>query len=179
MTLEQMRKDLSATTDMRPSPSLSQTLNWLKVTIPLSTPEYAVLYSNIGPSHTTQRAVPVSFESCTVVFDNIGLSRQDKPPYLSAKYTTRYTIPLGGLDQGQVAKFKEKDDLSYKGAAWIVFLHSKSQVILSEMQDGRLNTTKSESVNDAVLTFGDEALAKRVQEAFNHAAELCRGKEPF
>jgi Trypsin-like peptidase domain len=179
MTLEQIRKDLNATTDMRPSPSLRQTLDWLKVTIPVSTPEYAVSYSNIGPSHTTVRTVPASFESCTVVFDQSGLTRQDNPPYLRVKYTTRYTIPLGALDQGRVFNFKQKDDLSYKGTAWFVSLHSKSQIILSETQEDFLNTTKTESVNDASLIFGDEALARRVQEAFNHAAELCRGKEPF
>jgi len=29
------------------------------------------------------------------------------------------------------------------------------------------------------LKFNDEALANRVSAAFLHAAELCRGKEPF
>ncbi len=31
----------------------------------------------------------------------------------------------------------------------------------------------------AVIIFADELLAKRVKNAFDHAAELCRKKEPF
>lgn len=45
-----------------------------------------------------------------------------------------------------------------------------------------------ESVNDkreskssyvAILIFYEEEIAQRVSTAFKHAAELCRGKEPF
>ncbi len=62
---------------------------------------------------------------------------------------------------------------------WNVYLNTASKVILSETHEDLNNSTKSESVNFAFLGFYEESIANRVLEAFKHAAELCRGKEPF
>lgn len=43
-----------------------------------------------------------------------------------------------------------------------------------------MNPPKSERVDELVLFFAEEAIAKRVYEAFLHAASLCEDmKEPF
>ena len=62
---------------------------------------------------------------------------------------------------------------------WEVWLLASSKVILSEEHEDLNNTTKSESQSGFCLTFYDESIAKRVLEAFKHAADLCRGKESF
>jgi hypothetical protein len=183
VSLDQMRTSLSArpTANQQSSgPSLKETLEWLKGTVPLSIYQYGVTYSNLGPSDTTVRTVPVRLEACTVVLDVISKSIPREPPLVTVTYTTRYTIPLGALDKGYAFKLnKQRDDIVYKADGWVVPLQSKSQVILSENHEDLGNTTKSESLDFFALRFNDESMAKRVQEAFNHAADLCRGKEPF
>ena len=68
----------------------------------------------------------------------------------------------------------------YKQTEWLVSLESKATVILAEEHEDLNNTTTSKTVTSASLVFNDESTAKRVQEAFNHAANLCRKqKEPF
>ena len=60
---------------------------------------------------------------------------------------------------------------------WQVVLTSIGRVILTELHG---ESGKGAEVTDlATMGFKDEAMAKRVLEAFNHAADLCRGKEPF
>ena len=98
---------------------------------------------------------------------------------------TRFTIPLGALEKALASKWEQSNDPSYsdiyyKGHPWFVSLHTKSKVILSEEHDDFLvKTTRSASVQDTFLPFDDELIARRVQAAFNHAADLFRGKEPF
>jgi hypothetical protein len=62
---------------------------------------------------------------------------------------------------------------------WDVYLDAISNAVLWETHEDLKNTTKSESVKFAVLSFYDESIANRVLEAFLHGAVLCRGKEPF
>jgi hypothetical protein len=180
VTLDQMRRGLTVTADQRSTgPSLKETLDWLKATIPLSIYQYTVAVSIQGPADTTTRTVPVSFESCNVAFDHIGTSVLKRYADLQVRSTTRYTVPLGALDKGRASKWTSTSDLSYTVDPWSVSLHSKSKVILSEAHDDLTNTTRSETVSQVFLNFNDESIAKRVQEAFNHSADLCRGKEPF
>jgi hypothetical protein len=62
---------------------------------------------------------------------------------------------------------------------WAGVLYTTSKVILLEKHDGERNTNEIESLDFAGLIFYEESIAKRVLEAFKHAADLCRGKEPF
>jgi hypothetical protein len=182
ISLAQMRTNLiaSSTSNQESNgPSLKETLDWLKATVPLSTYQFGLSYSNLGPSDTTVRTVPIRFESCSVVLDIIFKSIPREPPRITVTDTTRYTIPLGALDEGYVFKVnKQFRDIINKAESWAVPLQSKSQVILSESHEDLGNTTKSESVDSVALRFNDESMATRVLEAFKHAT-LCRGKEPF
>ena len=62
---------------------------------------------------------------------------------------------------------------------WTVDLNLTSKVVLNETHEDLNNTTKSEGQKWAFIIFYDESVAKRVLEAFKHAADLCRMKEPF
>jgi hypothetical protein len=66
-----------------------------------------------------------------------------------------------------------------KFEGWTVGLKSKSKLITGDESDDLLSTQKTEAVDLVTITFNDEAIARRVAEAFRHAADLCRGKEPF
>jgi hypothetical protein len=179
ITLDQMRRDLTVTADQRSTgPSLKETLDWLKATIPLSIYQYTVAVSIQGPADTTTRTVPVSFESCTVALDHIGTSVLKNYSYREVNFRSRYTIPLGALEMEQVTKWEQSSDLVLKGAPWVVSLHARSKVILCEEHQESGNT-RSQGTDYVPLYFNDGSIAKRVQEAFNHAAELCRGREPF
>ncbi len=176
-TLNQMRRDLTADQPNKGA-SLKETLDWLKATIPLATTEFSAAYSSRGPTETTSRTVPVSFASCTVALDQISTDRLKQYSDLRVVDTTRYSIPLGALDSAGHFKWKPPSDLSYKGETWVVSLHSTSKVILSEAHDGLADRTKNENLSDVFLTFNDETVAERVQDAFSHATELCRGSAP-
>ena len=125
---------------------------------------------------STTRTIPRSFESCTIVFDRIGVIVYEKFPDVPKVSTERYTIPLGAVTKVEVIKnvLKEK----YFDSWWLQ-LDAPSNVILLETQGFILPPDSTESVSHADIVFFEEAIAKRVQEAFTHAADLCRGKEPF
>lgn len=93
--------------------------------------------------------------------------------------TTRYTVPLGAIDNGVVSKWgiaNNKIGRSYNGDLWWLQLKSKTNVILS---DPLSNAAGTKAVDSAPFWFSDKTTALRVSDAFKHAAELCRGKEPF
>jgi hypothetical protein len=58
-------------------------------------------------------------------------------------------------------------------------LTTNSGDILIETHESLNKTTEGKATSFAVLVFFEESIAKRVSGAFKHAAELCRGKEPF
>jgi hypothetical protein len=60
-------------------------------------------------------------------------------------------------------------------------LETASSVILSENRQSwdLNNSTKSESTKLFIIGFSDQSIAERVLEAFRHAADLYKGKEPF
>lgn len=180
------------------SPSLKETLDWLKEKIPLAVMHYVVdmrktLGTNMGNSKDISiKTVPVKFESCTVVFDYSEATTWEKYPKNPITTTTRYTIPLGELSGVEVLKVGIFIGLSDKCLAsdqncyesknldvWTVWLKAKSAVILEETHEDLRNTNKSESTKRAWIGFSDESLARRVGDAFTHASELCKGKEPF
>lgn len=205
MSLEQMRQSLVGDTSVAQQnigPSLKETLDWLKEKIPLAANHYTFdltkgLFNvkELGRTKdVTLRTVPIRFESCTVSFELIETWKWGNYPDFPEVHTSRQTIPLGALTGGVV----KKDSISVKASnplldkeeqidLWTVFLDATSKVILHESDDVMLhesrevrkNTTESASKNYAGLTFYDESVARRVLEAFKHAADLCRGKEAF
>jgi hypothetical protein len=191
LSLEQMRTNLnvrSTAETQDDGPSLKATLDWLKEKLPLAASHYAVFIGLNAPSDYTVRTVPIRFESCTVIFDSISVELPKEYPHLTLTGTTRYTIPLGEINEELVLDMKKDPTLWSKSESWVVSLSSKSHVILSEELNeerddrpgpNRENTRKNESVDSVYLDFSDESTAKRISEAFKHAAELCRGKEPF
>jgi len=190
MSLELMRKGLS--TKLMPDrqsggPSLKETLDWLKEKIPLAARHYVFtlpdlfgLAERMGRTKdVTVRTVPKQFESCTVVFDSTEVEVWEKYRQHPIVSTRRYTVPLGALTEVWIMKDDLPLSTSEKLAMWLVVLETTSNVVLSEEHEDLRNTTKSESRKTAFIAFNDESTAKRVLEAFNHAANLCRGKEAF
>ncbi len=180
-------------------PSLKETLDWLKDKIPLAATHYVVqlkgtLSANMGDTKdVTTRAVPIRFDSCSVAFESSEVDIWGNFPKNPVTTTTRYTVPLGevsdittlkadiflGLSDKCIAsKYSDCKD-NPKIERWAVFLETKSGVILQETHEDLKNTTQGESSRRAFLDFSDEPLAKRVADAFTHASDLCRGKEPF
>lgn len=190
MSLEQMRKSLNAKSgsDKQSSgPSLAETLDWLKEKLPLGSNHYVLDFSDLfgaikskdATRDVTFQTVPIRFDSCTVVFDFTQTNDNHIRPPLAT--TTRTTVPLGAIAGGTVTMDDEILSRSpeKKLERWTVELDATSKVILSETHQSLDNTTKTESQSWAFIPFFDESIAKRVLDAFKHAAELCRGKELF
>jgi hypothetical protein len=182
MTLEQMRGSLSGSTSESnqtvSGPSLKETLEWLKATIPLATTQYATS-STFGPLDWSTKTLPLTFESCTIAFDVVYSTAVPKTrPELGPRATTfRWTVPLGAIT-GKVTKVDMKSLTDQTDEQWwVVRLEAASNVILREIQGPAWNSTTSEDT--ALLVFNDGSVAQRVLTAFLHAAELCRKEEPF
>jgi hypothetical protein len=194
MTLEQMRTSTSATTSTEQGdsgPSLRETLDWLKEKVPLSGAHYVMSLSgfleHMGPTKdVSYRTVPKQFESCTVVLDYTETTIWEKFKDIPVVDTTRYTVPLAEVTK--VWQFKHDVVLNNSWPrpekittfeSWVVVLDTTSNVILSEGHESLHNTTKTENIKSAHIAFHDESVANRVVEAFRHATDLCRGKQPF
>lgn len=185
-SLDQMRTSLNAVSSDKPSsPSLKETLGWLKEKLPLAS-NHHVLEFDLGGKTPAKKdvsfqTVPISFESCTVIFDFIETNDNHFGPAVAT--TTRSTVPLGSITastrRDDIILSEPKTPDSKKLETWVVDLDATSKTILWETHADLLNTRETSSQSSAFIPFFDESTAKRVQDAFNHAAELCRGKEPF
>lgn len=193
ISLEQMRTSLTTKAEEHNGgPSLRETLDWLKEKIQLAASHHVMdLTGGLLPTADTGRTkefsirtVPVRFDTCTIVYDYKEVDVFEKFRQFPEELTTRYTIPLGSLTgEGRVTKFPVPLSTSKSFDTWLIGLDAKSKVILSETEetglDGR-KTAKTESHDTLAIGFlPDESMAKRILEALKHAAELCRGKEPF
>jgi hypothetical protein len=168
-------------------PSLKETLDWLKEKLPLASNHYIVelswpiLFNGSKTKDINLRTTPIRFDSCTVIFDLTEVDTWEKFHERPITTATRYTVPLGAITGGTV----DADNVilsipdSKKLDRWIVDLSTSSKVVLDETHEDVNNTTKSQSQKWAFIIFYDESVAKRVLEAFKHAADLCRVKEPF
>jgi hypothetical protein len=156
----------------------------LKEKIPLASNHY--VSTILMPKDVTVRTTPRQFENCTDSFDFTevdfwGTNNREYP----ITTTTRQTIPLGALTGGRVAQdvialsFTPSFKIDKQVETWTLFLEATSKVIHSETYEDLHKTTTSESRKWAFLIFYEEDMAKRVLQALNHAAELCRGSEPF
>jgi hypothetical protein len=160
-------------------PSLKETLDWLKEKIPLAT-VHSVRSSEAGIAVAgTFESRVWALDSCTVAFGRIMTIRTAFTS--STQGTTRYTLPLASLigesvtpdtDFWRYGRFVNGDKYGFR-----LFLTSKSNNI-SVTYFGP-DVPPDYSTDAVYLDFRDEELAHKVGVAFLHAAELCRGKEPF
>jgi hypothetical protein len=191
MSLEQMRRSLVGTTSVVESgsgPSLKETSVWLREKIPLATAQYVRSINGTEWSITDQSTV-WSFDGCSVVFGYVVTAKPVDYADLPAQVITlRYSVPLGTLTTSSIARLENMwwnyglSGTFVKGDGWsyYLFLSSKSPDIILVHSDSTLGSpAKAESVKTLSLRFNDESIAKRVQEAFRHAADLCKNKEPF
>jgi S1-C subfamily serine protease len=201
ISLEQMRKSLNAkaaTEQSGASPSLSETLDWLKEKIPLAANHYVTVVDPQvdGPSATlalalfgkwkdvSETTIPIRFESCSVTYEVKDVTIFEKFRELPETTTTRVTVPLGAVNKVEVTKdsssIHESLSKSKNVEEWIVTLATTpSKTVLVETHETVHNTTNTESTDLTILIFYEESIAQKVSEAFKHAAELCRGREPF
>jgi hypothetical protein len=189
LSLANMRRGLAGPAPVvqeNKGPSLKETLDWLKETIPLASSHYlfATVRSKPDMGRTkdvTLKTLPTHFESCTVSFDFTEVDIFEKYRDHPIVTTTHQTVPLGAIAGGEIVKSEFPLSLtdSKKVDVWTVSLDATSRVILKNTYEEISDTAKSESLNRASLIFYEESIAKRVLEAFKHAADLCRGKEAF
>ncbi len=196
MTLDQMRQILIGTkSEVQPNdgPSLKETLEWLREKIPLGTVHFIESDNRFNDGgkdprtyfSTTFQSAVWSFDSCTVVFGysttRATVHDFGYPPSVA---TFRYTLPLGILTGGIVSPamnrlaatgiFVSGERMGYR-----LQLNGPKEISLAISVSGPTTSSDSQITDHVVLTFNDEALAQRLLQAFNHAAALCRRKEPF
>lgn len=191
MTLEQMRKSLVGATSavQQSGPSLKETLDWLKETIPLASNHYLISGGLevvlMGTADVTVRSIPTRFESCTVSYDLVERVVHGKFPDLPEVTTTRQSIPLGAFTEGSISKdhialsFTSSFKVDKTLDTWMVLLFTTPKVVLWESHENLKNTTTSEGKDYFGVMFYEESIAQRVLDAFRHAADLCRRKEAF
>jgi hypothetical protein len=182
ITLEELRKHLFRTapaTQQGGGPSLKETLDWLKEKLPIGVVQFSWL-ENGRTWNYVSRLKAWDLESCTITVGTemtTGTNQYNPPPG-----TTRYTIPLGSLIKGMIQKHNvlsapntqvvSGDSVEFR----LSFFSSGNQIV---MQVNSVSGSKAVSQDYFNLPFNDESVARRVMDAFNHAAELCRKREPF
>ena len=190
ISLEQMRRSLVGTTSAAETsggPSLKETLDWLKEKLPLGPVHYVVdPRSNNGTTYSvTDQSTVWSFDSCTVVFGTVStLTPNSQFRLVPIVSTARFTLPLGVLTGGTVGQAENPPNswapfVSGERWSYLLTLMAKELISVALLSSGPGSTSDSNTTNRVSLTFNDESLAQRVLEAFNHAAALCRKKEPF
>lgn len=207
MTFEQMRGGLAATlsgltASIISSPSLKETLDWLREQLPLAVVNL-YYYSDGRPNSVTTRALAWNLDSCVAVIDSETRSthgKNDDAGVSTFIYKTRTTMPLGKIIEGRVDTSDQSSKFSFFSKDF-VFLSGDRQVYFVELLAGAAAFTSEMSDTSTStyrfykpappaapyvflrkafnVSFSDEALAKRVLAAFLHAADLCRTKEPF
>jgi hypothetical protein len=168
------------------SASLKETLEWLRAKIPLGTVRHSYAFvlpqGKRGPTvWFTQQSKVYILDSCTAI---IGLDGTTDADGGSVTNTIRYTLPIGIVNGGFVkqgvtepsdyARFLSGDRFQY-----VLTLTATSKGILVDSYTASVRRSSSQMADQAQLLFADDSLAQRVLEAFRHAADLCRNKEPF
>ena len=168
-------------------PSLKDTLDWLKETIPLTTRQFSASMSGRSVVYIVKDKV-WSLDSCRVTLgEEVTITDRDSV----GVDVKRGNIPLGALIQVNVERHpniwefrKDVYFVSGEKFAYAVSLKTKSTDIVHET----ISTYPKLQLNNVVVTsrvdsfdigFSDESLAQRVAKAFLHAANLCRKDEPF
>jgi hypothetical protein len=168
-------------------PSLTVTLGFLREKIPLGIVHYA--HSSNSPSgalplSVTDQAAVWAFDSCTVTFGHVMTFSVVGN---LGSITTRYTVPLGVLTASSVERRENlspghPDAKFLSGERWgyrLLLTSKAKEISFVRIPADPQYPSDARSVDWLDLTFNDEALARRIETAFLHAADLCRKKEPF
>jgi S1-C subfamily serine protease len=197
VTLERMRMGLGAkaTPQQGSGTSLNETLDWLKEKIPLATVQYVRLMGGWTESVNVQSKT-WSFDSCTVEFgyDQVltPKSHSELNPY-AFTITSRFTVPLGKLKLVSYGRAENTSSPApgslehigtfISGEQWGIRLYLIGEEMWMAVtgSDPKIVPTSTGRPFQVSLTFSDndEPLVQRVEAAFKHAADLCRGKEAF
>ena len=178
MNLEQMRRTLGTTTSQKQqnSPPLGETLDWLKEKISIW--GRSGWRDSLGEEFL--QSIPEKFDSCNVTltehFENNAV-----------RFTTRYSVPLGSIIDSHIKHLRSAIAGAFiSGSEWHyeltlnTKLKENSFLLTTVFGGDGLPSPPSVVVTDSVrIIFDDELTAKRVQDAFRHASDLCRKKEPF
>jgi hypothetical protein len=186
MTLEQMRGSLppkATTGEQTRGPTLQETLAWLRETIPLGMVQ-TVYTTDDGLTGTyTTQAKAWGLASCMVT---VGDETTEDRGVLHVIGTSSNSFALGSIKEGAVVKMDSAtlDKFTFvSGDRWKyrITLTSKSQDIVRHVSVSSMSfPPRTDRVGELQLYFIDEMVARRVYEAFLHAASLCRdNKEPF
>lgn len=178
MTLEQMERTLRTTTSQgqQNGPPLVETLDWLKDKI--STWGRTGWQDSLGADF--DESIPEKFDSC-----NVTLTEHYENNTL--KWTLKSTVPLGSIIDSQIKHVKSPiAGVFVSGSEWhyelslIAQLKEISTLLTTVVGSKELPSPPSALLTNSVrILFDDETAAKRVQDAFRHASDLCRKKEPF
>jgi S1-C subfamily serine protease len=194
MSLEQMRRSLGgqAPSEQRSGPSLKETLDWLKEKIPLGVVQYVRSLNgrNVIQSVTLQATV-WSLDSCTAIIGEVettatspGAGNQEADIFVSKE---RNTVPMGLLTSWSVEQRENTAEttnivtfISGERMGYRLFLSSNSKDILRDLSFSSSQIPSKVFATERLnITFSDEVLARRIADAFQHAADLCRKKEAF
>jgi hypothetical protein len=195
ISIDQLRRHLAGAPSgpqQSGAPSLKETLDWLKEKLSLwGRIDHVERVENVslGISYSFSafyQTLPGAFDSCTVTLTQ-RWGTDVKPPLV---LRSRSTVPLGLIIDSRIDRERAaKVGSVSQGSEWhyVLSLKTKLKDIPWELEREKESTASdstptppSRVVADSVgIPFDDESLAKRVQEAFKHAADLCRSKEPF
>jgi hypothetical protein len=193
IALDEMRKRLKPSSPQTETngPTLRETLDWLRQTLPLGNYAYTWRPKGDRPGsyrsrlQETVQLIPRSFSSCVVELDEVQTSDVGEHGVWT-KWTSHYTIPLAELLKIVAGSSKTNPNDVISGPEWIptVFLLAQSNAIVehtSSITDEGAQAAPSTTTNLRLvgLRFPDQSLAERIQKAFDHAASLCRANEPF
>jgi len=208
ISLERMRRGLQATkseTQQSIGPSLKETLDWLKEKIPLAAVEWVHQLEGSGRQESVNFQSKVwSLDSCNAVLGyEWVLIPTDPAEAPSVTITDRFAIPLGAVTKEFVSywenemwvqieptprphgKFVSGQPESYHlslftQAKEISLTISSSYRPIPPGGERPLLPTTTQSTSMITFRFPDESVARRVMDAFHHAADLCRqSREPF
>jgi len=191
MTLRQMQESVVSASQKGEGPSLKETLDWLKEKLPLGIVHYVVTNCNPKtcvngiPISIVDQATAWSLDSCSATFGDV-LTMTTGATFSSV--TQRYTTSLGLLSGHPVEQRENNRGPGYifvsgEADGYYLFLTSKTnEIALSRTAPAETigtYVTSAQATNQITLIFNDRMLAERVLQAFDHAAELCRVREPF
>lgn len=173
----------------RGSPSLEETLGFLKHYLPLSGLTYLAVNQVKEPLRTQfveNQYLTSPDTECTVVIERIIKGRAaDHPEAPGQVGASRYTIPFGSIAEGSIKKVENAPpnwvNVGGDKSSYSVLLTSRARDISLAFFLSTSPTPQSpvsvDSTNQFFLKFPEELEAETVLVQILHAAELCREKE--
>ena len=187
---------------LRPSgPSLFETLEFLKSKIPVGIVNFVVSSNGLEETEhfenwysklTPYNSLPGYYDpkkDDDECFMRLAVERMTtfsaRPDWLPITAVDHYEVHLGVIRETTVQQWETgvvgATFLSGQRSAYRLTLLSNVREIRHDCSTpgGTCGPGMVESTDRVTLLFGEESLAQRVADAFKHAAELCKAKEPF